>query len=289
MGSSCWGGDRKFEHPLPVETTPQDLYDKCHGRFSWLDGESGSFAMLQRYLDSPEAAEELNAFHKPLRDGVLRVVIVRHGFGEHNKWHSVGSLANRDAKLDDIGIIEKLDLAVISPFSRTLETAQHLLAGSIGVNEEILLRLPHYESRKLHTSKQLETYIQPLCAEDTMSRAAVLQGNLGSLTSELSHEYPMFDFSPVDEYCKQDGTNEWWRHHNGPNAFETSKSFEQRATIFRQWLAKLPLTRGTRRAIIISHGGFLKECFGYDQAPNCGFRVYDVLPDSTVVRCNKVG
>merc|ERR1712192_307694 len=105
-------------------------------------------------------------------------------------------------------------------------------------------------------------------------------------TSELSREYPMFDFSPVDEYCKPDGTDEWWRHHNGPHAFETNESFKQRASTFRQWLATLPSTKGTKHAMIISHGGFLKECFEYADAPNCGFRVYDILPDSTAVRCN---
>merc|ERR1712150_17469 len=154
------------------------------------------------------------------------------------------------------------------------------MGGAIGVKGERLLRAPSGISRQKPT---LETYVQPLCAEDTMSRATIMQGNIGSPVAILRQEYPGFDFSSLEEYCKDNRTDEWWRHQNGPDSYETEASFAQRALEFQQWLAKLPQTKGTRRAIVISHGGFLKECFGYTGAPNCGFRVYDILPDSTVV------
>lgn len=294
--------DDSVRLPLPIEFRPEDLYDHCHGGTSYLDGESDSFQKLITYVRSPEALAELITFDGPLVDGVIRVIVVRHGFGEHNKWHSVGSITHRDANLDDIGkieaeivgrafakagIIEKLDLAVISPFRRTLETAQHLLAGAIGFEEKDLLQAPKYSSRKA-SAPQVETFVQPLCAEDTMARADVLQGNLGSTTSQLRQRFPKFDFSPVDEYCKGDGTDEWWRHHHGPHAHESAESFKERGALFRQWLATLPHTKGTRRAIVVSHGGFLRECFGYKHAPNCGFQVYDVLPDASAVRCNSL-
>jgi len=288
------------EGPLPAGTSAIELYDKYYGSFSYFNGESNSSVKLQRYLESPEAGAELQSFKEAVGDGVLRVIVVRHGFGEHNRWYQLGSLAHRDARLDDIGkaeaeivgramaevgIIELLDLAVISPFRRTLETAQNLLAGAIGVDEEQLLRQPMCESRKSDTSHKVKTLIQPLCAEDTMSRAAMLQGNLGSPAADLKQQYPMFDFSPLEEYCEDDGTDEWWRHHNGASSYETQSSFEQRVIAFRQWLAMLSTSTGISRAIIISHGGFLETCFGYAYAPNCGFRTYDVFSDSSIVEC----
>merc|ERR1712023_333575 len=154
------------------------------------------------------------------------------------------------------------ELAVISPFRRTMETAQHLLAGAIGFDQSKLLQTPKFDCRG-SSARQLDTFIQPLCAEDTMARADMLQGNLGSPASELESQFPSFDFSPVHEYCKDDDTVEWWRHHHGPHSYETSETFRERGVLFKQWLATLHPTKGTKYAIVVSHGGFLDNAFGF--------------------------
>jgi len=197
--------------------------------------------------------------------------------GEHNHWKQAGSLNARDAQLDgtgkveaemvgavmkEAGLFEKLQLAIVSPFRRTLETTQFLFNGA---------------------GQQVPTEIQPLCAEDTMPRAEWMQGNLGSTAEELRDHYPMFDFTPVDEYCAVRGTgDEWWRHWDA-HTYETPETFAERANDFKQWLATIPASHGVQYALVVSHGGFLKEAFGYEHAPNCGFRVYDIMPDGTSV------
>merc|ERR1712216_405749 len=176
------------------------LYNESRHASNWWNGSDKSFAALYDYLHGPETEEEFAAFNAPLDDGVMRVIVVRYGFGDHNKYSSTGSAFHRDAELTsttgkqqaeavgthmrDAGVLEQLDLAVISPFTRTLQTAQHLLGAAIGPQSH----LARTRSGIPTSQRNLQTYIQPLCAEDTMPRANVFQGNQGSTADELRAE-----------------------------------------------------------------------------------------------------
>jgi len=72
----------------------------------------------------------------------------------------------------------------------------------------------------------------------------------------------------------------WW--HHGPHSYETKGSFGRRADRFKQWLSTLRIELNVSHAVVISHGGFLKQAFNFNHAPNCGFMVVDVHPDASV-------
>ncbi len=95
----------------------------------------------------------------------FRVVTVRHGMGHHNDAGGALSVFNRDATLNDIGhqqahksgealqavgFLPRLDLIVVSPFTRTLETAVGILGG--------------------YCRPKLRTIVHPLAAEHTLQR-----------------------------------------------------------------------------------------------------------------------
>ena len=93
-------------------------------------------------LESDWWPRALQAMAQPMPGAPnFRVVTVRHGMGYHNDLAGANSFANRDAKLNHIGeqqardsgkvlleagILKQLDLVVVSPFTRTLQTATTL-------------------------------------------------------------------------------------------------------------------------------------------------------------------
>lgn len=97
----------------------------------------------------------------------IRVLTVRHGMGHHNDMHGGLSLFNRDASLNHVGVaqaeaagavlaasgqFERIDLVVVSPFRRTLETAATLLSAAENSGHDI------------------RTVVHPLAAEHTLLR-----------------------------------------------------------------------------------------------------------------------
>ena len=154
---------------------------------------------------------------------------VRHGMGHHNDGGGAASFANRDATLNSVGqeqakasgeallnagVLEQFDLVVVSPFTRTLETAAHLM----GVSPK---------------GGQIPTIVHPLAAEHTLRRAVVQQGDRGSTTDTLRKQfkgYPQYDFATVDSYCceKNIKGGKWW-HHGADRDYETPFSFKKRA------------------------------------------------------------
>ena len=67
-------------------------------------------------------------------------MFIRHGEGNHNAGNSVGCFANRDASLTGLGVEQALvagaalravnfDRVLVSPLSRTLETAALVMHG----------------------------------------------------------------------------------------------------------------------------------------------------------------
>lgn len=235
---------------------------------------------------------ELNALEKPMWEGACsRIVVVRHGMGEHNDLGGALSLLKRDANLNDVGqeqarvtgdelrnagyMSNPVDLVVVSPFTRTLETAAHLLAGDA-------CRIPHV--------------VQPLCAEHSTIGSEIKLGDQGNTPDTLrqrfpSKDYPQYDFSSVEQYCEEHRINvgktpaeknEWWRH--GPSQYETPESFKQRAEDFRVWLGAECNKRMVNHCLVVTHGGFLRASFGEPKYHNCEYRVFDIKSDGSYRR-----
>lgn len=212
-----------------------------------------------------------------------RVMAVRHGMGHHNDMGGALSMFNRDSSLNEVGqrqaeqvgvalmragIIHALDLVVVSPFTRALETA----VGIMGEHE-------------------VPTIVQPLCAEHTLFRSAVQQGDRGSTPEELSRQFPVerfpqFDqFRTVEAYCVDRGLEggKWWLHTAG-DRFESAVSFAQRANDFREWLGQECEKRQVRRVLVVSHGGLLTQTFNCLAFGNLECRVFDMWPDGSFTR-----
>merc|ERR1712196_508705 len=120
--------------------------------------------------------------------------------GHHNGLGGALSTFNRDATLNKVGIAEAtavgeelermgitetFDLIVVSPFTRTLETAAFMLGSR---------------------ARSLPTVVQPLCAEHTLARSTMQQGDRGSTAEELqaifpTEQFPQYDFATLQEYC----------------------------------------------------------------------------------------
>ena len=219
----------------------------------------------------------------------IRVVVVRHGMGHHNDLGGGLSMFNRDATLNEVGRMQseaagavlaatgqlaRLDLVVVSPFSRTLETAALLLSAAVD---------------RGHT---IPTVVHPLAAEHTLLRSAMQQGDRGSTAAELrlafpAAEYPQFDFSTIDEYCAERGITDgkWWHHVQDAEdqlviPHETMASFERRAGEFRRWLGRQGAQQAVRNVLVVSHGGLLTAAFGTPEYQNVEFRAFDMLPHS---------
>ena len=208
----------------------------------------------------------------------FRLVVVRHGMGHHNDMGGALSLFNRDATLNDVGqqqcravhetltatgALRSLDLVVVSPFTRALETAATVLGESAG--------------RPL-------TFVHPLAAEHTLLRSAMQQGDRGSTAEELRRrfpaaDFPQYDFTPVEEYCAATGiTNGKWWHHDADEDHESPAAFALRAAAFRRWLARLAAERNFQNVMVVSHGGLLVEAFGSPAYDNVEFRTFSMLP-----------
>ena len=169
-------------------------------------------------------------------------------------------------------------MAVISPFTRTMETSLALIGPEI---------LPKRGRRRA-----LPTYLQPLAAEHSLRASKLMAGDRGSTATELraQERFAMFDMTPLDRYCetrgiestKKERIGRWW--HHGMRSFETKGGFKRRCLELKQWLASVPrdIQDGAATLILVSHGGVLRESFKFDP-PNCGFVVMDILPDGTSV------
>jgi len=232
--------------------------------------------------------------------------------GHHNTWGTLGSVLHEDAKVNycgkaqaDVvgdflrtsGITCALDLVVVSPFARALQTACLLLTTAIGAapDPERALRAKHYDYRVEPVPSKpqlLKTIVQPLCAEQTMVISHLGRGNRGSIADKLLEhsEFCMFDFGELSRYCDTCGVmskhprsrGKWW--HHGPDSSESEDSFRRRCVNLRQWLGDLS-SGGARRVLMVSHGGVMEEAFACPATPpNCGFVVCDVWPCGATLR-----
>lgn len=246
-----------------------------------LSGCNKSWALFSDFLGH-EAPEEIEAFFSAQRPpGAVRVLVMRHAMGVHNTYAGIGSIVSEDAeinecgqaqadavaeKLKEAGVFHALHLAIISPFTRALQTALRVI--------------PQENLEGSAETAKLPAIVHPLCAEQTFMHSHVGRGNRGSTVEELSRssDFSVFDWKEVEAYCQKRRVNagKWW--HHGPHSEETESSFQRRAVRLKKWLGSLqdhwavPLN-----VLLVSHGGIMQAAFDYQpHPPNCGFRVYDL-------------
>jgi len=240
----------------------------------------------------------------PLEKMPVRVVCVRHGHGFHNDVGGLSNVGNRDALLSPLGIEQSqalgselrdvpFDMIVVSPMRRTLQTSIHVLGDK---------------------ATSAKTIIQPMAAEhnggtftnDRMNqaRSVVARGDLGSTPETLRTSFPFDQYPQFSEFSS---LNENWWEHDQPDGFETSESFDERATAFRKWLGSTGRTLASKKRasecfgdglptiLLISHGGILSKTFQFEldgtkevrsggKMQNCEIRIFDVCEGGDFVR-----
>lgn len=277
-------------------------------------GCSKAWSLTNEFLEE-EAKLELTAFFQDPRPEAVRVLVMRHAMGAHNTYAGMGSIVSEDAEINDCGraqaeavgdclreagVLPALHLAVISPFTRTLQTACAVLGPDIGADEdetdeEREARAQQYGYRPVspktpsRTTGKLPLLVNPLCAEQTFVHSHLGRGNRGTTSALLlrRREFRIFSFTDVEDYCvarrvgasNRDHNGKWW--HHGPHSEETSGSFLRRTVRLKKWLGRLQDAWGwPLNILMITHGGIMQTAFKYHpHPPNCAFRVYDVGRD----------
>lgn len=282
-----------------------------------IDGSAHSWKRLQNFLKT-EAAAEIAAFHSFRTQETVRVMVMRHGMAHNNSYAGMGTIINEDAQLTRCGraealvvgdrlradgVIDSLAFTVVSPFTRAMQTALHVLGPAVGAKlpeREVLAAKfgldPSPPSVNNPQTGPMPLKLQPLAAEMSTKRSHVGRGNRGSTAEELARTYGdelnlVFDLDSLGEYCNERcvGTTpfrkgKWW--HHGPHARETGDSFRRRCAKLRRWLGSLGQGCAGEfpKVLLISHGGVLENCFdSHPSPPNCSFRVYDIAEDGGAV------
>ncbi|CAE7581445.1 unnamed protein product [Symbiodinium natans] len=279
-----------------------------------LSGCNKAWSQTSQFLQE-EAKIELTAFFQDPRPEAVRVLVMRHAMGAHNTYAGMGSIVSEDAEINDCGkaqaeavgdclreagVLPAFHMAVVSPFTRTLQTARAVLGPDIGAEEdeaeeERQARAQHYgyspvsPKSPCRPTGRLPLVVSPLCAEQTFVHSHLGRGNRGTTSAMLlrRREFRIFDFRDVDTYCitrrvgasNTDHDGKWW--HHGPHSEETASSFRRRAGRLKKWLGRLQITWGwPLNVLMITHGGIMQTAFNYQpHPPNCAFRVYDVGQD----------
>jgi broad specificity phosphatase PhoE len=266
-------------------------------------GREASMADYDAFM-AKGAGAQLSAIRRPLEpDTAVRVVAVRHGMGHHNDAFQAASFMNRDAELNrvgisqatetgrmlrDAGLFDQQPLLVVSPFCRTLQTLLRVVGTDAWDHPTVLQPLAG------------ETSVASRLPGPRLARkvvANVQQGDHGSTAAELARKFgrhAQFDFGALDEYCARMGSKwaaggehegKWWHHgHHGKIEMNEHDAVARSAEL-RAWLASEAIKRGIRVALLVSHGGMLKQTFGTETFANGEFRCFDLTESGDYKPC----
>jgi len=257
-------------------------------------GREASMGDFNHFIENV-AQLQVEALQRPVEpDTAVRVVCVRHGMGHHNDAFQTASFMNRDADLNRVGISQATEtgnvlrasglferplLVVISPMTRTIQTALQVFGSD---------------------EWEHPTILQPLAAETSVASrlpgprlarkalANVQQGDHGSTAADLSKKFgqhPQFDFATLGDYCRRMGPKwdvggehegKWWHHGHHSKIESKAEDSLARSAELRAWLAQEALDRGLATILLVSHGGILKQTFCTDSFANAEFRCFDM-------------
>lgn len=264
------------------------------------------------------------------------IVFIRHGESTFNKWRKnsfkrcscfcnqlkyfredlrdaplsdkgVKQVRNLAKRIKELGIKEKAQLIVVSPFARALQTA----LGGFGLSE-------NWETNKLQNiSACSANSVRPQSTEVLNSSVegsrtvenekfrplvlGVLREKIGSSCDigtpkgKLEKEFgDAVDFMP-------DMPESWWypsysdKAINNPKdgivIMESDKYFKRRVSIFREWLLRRPEVY----IVVVGHSNFFRTLFGSSlKMSNCGIKKQKIINDVNLalnyktVWCEKV-
>ena len=221
------------------------------------------------HLVLPHVAETDNAYsHIPehgfslfLANRTKTIHFIRHAEGQHNEvnrqagndspvtYSTSGAWEYQDAKLTPTGIQQCLDarksekfahvhpeLVIVSPFTRTLQTAHILFGGQripFMVHDLCRERSGKYTCDKRRTTTEILKDVLPMYEQTN------------DATIDVSYGYP----TEEDLYWSEER--------------ESSESVIQRCIDFIQWLASRP----EREVAVVTHSSWLKHLFRHDFGP----------------------
>lgn len=137
---------------------------------------------------------------------------------------------------NDVPLAQEIDLIVVSPMRRTLQTAQQALGWLIERGVPVILR-PEWQE---NSDKPCDT---------------------GTSVKLMEKEWPQFDWSHVDPlFPAKSGLYEF-----------SKNALTERGIAARKWLQQRP----EKVIAVVSHSAFLRTCVSYRQYANADYRIFD--------------
>ena len=160
-------------------------------------------------------------------------------------------LRSGDGLVEGAKGIENADLLVVSPLTRTLQTASMALDG--------ILR------------EDIKSIVVP-CASERL----YLSSDCGRSREELQKEYPQYDYELLDKeewwYTAQEDYKEWRPEGSYLTAGEPRDAFEERILRFKRFLKD----REEETIVVVTHWGVIKALSG-KSLDNCGILKLNML------------
>ncbi|KAH8815171.1 histidine phosphatase superfamily [Xylogone sp. PMI_703] len=178
------------------------------------------------------------------------VILIRHAQAQHNvnKDYSLHDPALTDLGFgpqcqelathlqNELPLAQEIDLIVVSPMRRTLQTAQQALGWLMERGVPVVLRAEWQEN----SDKPCDT---------------------GTEIPVMAKEWLQFDWSTVDPV---------YPSKTGLYAF-TGPALKARGVAAREWLRKRP----EKVIAVVSHSGFLRASVSYRKYENADYRIFD--------------
>ncbi|KAB8302472.1 hypothetical protein EYC80_005878 [Monilinia laxa] len=181
------------------------------------------------------------------------IILIRHAQALHNVSHKARNYQLHDPALTDLGfgtqcdelarflendvpLAQKIDLIVVSPMRRTLQTAQQGLGWLIKRGVPVILR-PEWQE---NSDKPCDT---------------------GTPIELMAKEWPQFDWSTVDPLFPE---------KSGIYGYSKA-ALTERGITARKWLQQRP----EKVIAVVSHSAFLRTCISYRHYANADYRIFD--------------
>ncbi|KAE8452189.1 hypothetical protein EG329_001656 [Mollisiaceae sp. DMI_Dod_QoI] len=174
------------------------------------------------------------------------VILIRHAEALHNYELpdpaltdlGFGEQCNELARhlQSELPLAQQIELIVVSPMKRTLQTAQQALGWLMERGVPVILRAEWQEN----SAKPCDT---------------------GTAISIMEKEWPQFDWSSVDPaYPAKTGIYEYTGH-----------GLTKRGIVAREWLRERP----EKVIVVVSHSGFLRVGVSNKKYENADYRIFD--------------
>ncbi|EMR80816.1 putative phosphoglycerate mutase protein [Botrytis cinerea BcDW1] len=185
------------------------------------------------------------------------IILIRHAQALHNVSNKAHNYELHDPALTGLGfgtqcdelashlenevpLAREIDLIVVSPMRRTLQTAQQVLGWLMKGGVPVILRPEWQES----SNKPCDT---------------------GTPIEIMEKEWPQFDWSAVDPlFPAKSGLYEY-----------SKDALTRRGVAARKWLQQRP----EKVIAVVSHAAFLRTCVSFRQYANADYRIFDFADD----------